>query len=171
MRPHEHFLVAFLPVFVYVLLRYRRIPSKGMVFVLVIGSQLPDLVDKPLAFSIGILPSGRVFMHSLPFALPLAVLVLVYAWATDRSYLGIGFVWAHLLHLAGDFRFSLFKGQIPPDLIWPFAPASPSPDIPFWARNTPVTVEIWTAFSVLVIGTAVIMFSADVVSQLRHSTG
>ena len=169
MRPHEHFLVAFLPVFVYALIRYRRLPSKAMLFVVVIGSLFPDIVDKPLAFSAGILPSGRVFMHSLPFVIPLSIIVLAYGSFTDRSHLGLGFVWAHMTHLIGDFRSSLFDGQIPPDLIWPLAPASFSPDIPWWARTTPVTVEVWTTFSVLVLGATVIVLSRDILSQFRQS--
>lgn len=170
MRPHEHFLVALLPVFVYTLIRYRRPPSKSMLFVVFIGSQFPDIVDKPLAFSAGILPSGRVFMHSLPFVIPFSIIVLAYGIFTDRPHFGIGFVWAHLLHLVGDFRFSLFDGQIPPDLIWPLAPASPSPDIPFWARTTPITVEVWTTFSLLILSVGVIVLSLDILSQFEQST-
>ena len=70
MFPIEHFLVAFLPVLMYVLVIDRRLPTVRLVAVAFIGSQFPDLVDKPLAYQFGLIPSGRVFMHSLPIALP-----------------------------------------------------------------------------------------------------
>jgi hypothetical protein len=48
--PHEHLLVALLPVVAYVGVRDRS------------RSQFPDLVDKPLAHQFCVLPSGRVFI-------------------------------------------------------------------------------------------------------------
>ena len=102
MLPHEHFLVAALPVVGYFLLRYQRLPSKNMIFVVSVGSQFPDLVDKPLAHTVALLPSGRVFMHSLPFAIPISILVLWYGIVTDRPALSDGFVFSYVIHIFAD---------------------------------------------------------------------
>lgn len=52
-----------------------RAPSVPEFWVVVVGSQFPDLVDKPLAWTVPILPSGRSLGHSLvTIAVLLAVL-------------------------------------------------------------------------------------------------
>ena len=77
MRPIEHFIVALLPVLVGVLAVKRCLPSLQFIGVVFVGSQFPDLIDKPLALELGLIPSGRVFTHSLPTAMPV---LLVIAW-------------------------------------------------------------------------------------------
>ena len=133
MFPHEHLLVALLPVVTYVVVRDRRLPTPGVVFVTAVGSQFPDLVDKPLAHQFGVLPSGRVFMHSLPFAIPVAIAVLVYGWRTERPRVAGAFVGAYLLHLVGDTYRSLLAGEIPADLLWPCIAAQSRSSGPSWA--------------------------------------
>ena len=39
--------------------RFGRPPTDRATLLLVIGTQLPDLVDKPLAWWLGVLPAGR----------------------------------------------------------------------------------------------------------------
>ncbi|ERH00282.1 MAG: putative membrane-bound metal-dependent hydrolase (DUF457), partial [Haloquadratum sp. J07HQX50] len=118
MSPLEHFLVALIPVAIYLLLRRRRLPSKSMLVVICFGSLFPDIVDKPIAYA-DLIPWGRVFMHSLPFAIPVVSLVLIYAVRTNRLHLGAGFSAGYLLHLPGDWHQRLLRGEIPPDLLWP----------------------------------------------------
>ena len=86
MFPIEHFLVAFLPVLMYVLVIDRRLPSVRLAAVAFIGSQFPDLVDKPLAYQSGLIPSGRVFMDSLPIALPFLIGII----QIQGAYLRLG---------------------------------------------------------------------------------
>src|SRR6056297_2800719 len=99
MRPIEHFIVALFFIGLYLLVRTRRLPSLELGGVTFVGSQFPDLIDKPLALQLQLLPTGRVFMHSLPFAIPVWFLVLAYAWKTNRLRGGIVFVIAHASHL------------------------------------------------------------------------
>ncbi|TKX57319.1 metal-dependent hydrolase, partial [Halorubrum sp. ASP1] len=94
MFPIEHFIVAFLPVLMYVLVIDRRLPGVRLATIAFIGSQLPDLVDKPLAYLFGLIPSGRVFMHSLPIALPFLLGTMIYGWKTERNRLSVGFSFA-----------------------------------------------------------------------------
>jgi hypothetical protein len=63
----------FVPVFAYVLVRNRGLPSRALSFAVFVGSQFPDLVDKPLAQELVVIPSGRVFVHSLLFAVLISV--------------------------------------------------------------------------------------------------
>lgn len=167
MWPIEHFVIAFLPAVSYVLVRDHSPPSSSLVFAVFIGSQFPDLIDKPLAYYFGLLPSGRVFMHSLPFALPIAVCVLAYGVWTDRPRLAGGFVLAQLLHLYADNRGSLRAGLTPPDLLWPFAAPQPRPAVPYWAGPDGINILLWTAFSGVVLSTTAAVMVHDVRLQIQ----
>jgi len=139
-----------------------------VVFATVIGSQFPDLVDKPLAHQFSVLPSGRVFMHSLPFAIPVALGVLAYGWQTDRPRVAGAFVGAYGLHLLGDTYHTILNGQIPPDLLWPFVAAQSRPPVPFWAGVNGINVQLWTAFSGVMLGVTVVVVIRDVWLQCRR---
>jgi len=167
--PWGHFLIAFLPVVTYVVVRDRRLPTLRFVGVVFVGSQFPDMVDKPLAHQFGILPSGRVFMHSLPIALPLLLIVGLYGWQTDRTRASSAFIFAHLSHILAD-NYNAFLGpdpQIPPDLLWPFAPPIARPIVPEWAGPGGINVELWTLFSIAVLSIVTYSLTVDVREQLR----
>ena len=169
MFPHEHLLAALLPVAAYVGVRDRRLPARGAAFATAVGSQFPDLVDKPLAHQFGVLPSGRVFIHSLPFALPIVAGVLAYGHYTERPRVAGAFAAAYLSHLAGDTYRSLLVGQVPPDLLWPFVAARPRPIVPFWAGVDGINVRLWTAFSAVVLGVTLVVVTVDVRRQVRRT--
>lgn len=165
MSPLEHFLAGFVPVLVYFILRYRQLPSVGVVFVIFVGSQFPDLVDKPLSLA-NVIPWGRVFMHSLPFALPVAAVVLLYAVATDQQHLGVGFVFAYLLHIPGDWYGRLLSGEIPPDILWPIMPIPAHPNAPWWGGPGDIYAYIWSFYSIFVLSFTFTMLTADISHQL-----
>jgi|AntDeeMetageno50_2_1112565.scaffolds.fasta_scaffold05871_2 membrane-bound metal-dependent hydrolase YbcI (DUF457 family) len=164
--PHEHLLVALLPVVAYVTGRDRRLPTQGVMFATAVGSQFPDLVDKPLAHQFGVLPSGRVFMHSLPFTIPTTIVVLAYGWYTKRLRVAGAFVSAYLLHLVGDTYQLLLQSQIPSDLLWPFVAAQPRPEVPFWAGVDGINVWLWTVFSATVLTVSLVVIVQDLSRQL-----
>jgi membrane-bound metal-dependent hydrolase YbcI (DUF457 family) len=166
--PHEHLLVALLPVVAYVGVRDRQLPTRAVAFATAVGSQFPDLVDKPLAHQFGVLPSGRVFIHSLPFALPIAAAVLAYGYRTERPRVAGAFVAAYLLHMIGDTYRSLLAGEVPPDLLWPFVAVQPRSTVPFWAGVNGINVRIWTAFSAVVLGVTLLVVVQDVRHQVRR---
>ncbi|TKX84627.1 metal-dependent hydrolase [Halorubrum sp. SS5] len=168
MFPHEHLLVALLPVAAYVGVRDRHLPTRAVTLATAVGSQFPDLVDKPLAHQFGVLPSGRVFIHSLPFALPIAAVVLAYGRYTDRPRVAGAFAAAYLLHVIGDTYRSLLAGRIPADLLWPFAAAQPRPTVPFWAGVDGINVRLWTGFSAIVLGVTLLVVLRDVQQQVRR---
>ncbi len=117
-------------------LAYRLLPTKRkahesvlVLLVLLVGTQLPDLVDKPLAWWATILPTGRSFAHSL---LTLSVfIVLAYAVARryDRTDLAFAASFGYASHLVGDSLNSLLRLQFA-DLTFLLWPVLPSPDYP-----------------------------------------
>jgi len=167
MLPPEHFLAAFVPVLAYFAIRYRQFPSVGVVFVVFVGSQFPDLIDKPLSLA-NVIPWGRVFIHSLPFAIPIAAVVLWYAVATNQQHLGGGFVFAYLLHIPGDWYGRLLSGDIPPDLLWPIMSIPAHPDAPGWGGPGDIYAYIWSFYAILLLSLAITMLTANVSYQIVH---
>jgi hypothetical protein len=165
--PSEHFIIALLPVAGYALLRDRHLPSLQLVAVTFFGSQFPDLIDKPLAYELHLIPSGRVFMHSLPFAVPLSIAVVAYAVRTDRTRLGAAFAFAHLSHLVADNQRILPPDPyVSSDLLWPLQPPVMRPAVPQWVGEGAVNLHLWTGFSVLVLALAAYILVVDLQTQL-----
>lgn len=86
-----------------------RRPDGVSVFVLLLGTQLPDLVDKPLSWFLGVFPQGYSVGHSVFVALPVGLVVL----AVFRTYTRatIAFVVGYWSHLAGDIGFGLLTSH------------------------------------------------------------
>ena len=82
--------------------RFDRAPQPAPALAFVFGSQLPDLIDKPLAWWLGVLPSGRSLAHSLFFAAVVISLAYVLAHRVDRVELATAFTVGHLSHLLAD---------------------------------------------------------------------
>jgi len=150
-HPIEHLIVAYVPIFCYALLKERRVPPLKLTGVIFIGSQFPDLIDKPLALQFNWIPTGRVFMHSLPFAVPIWIIVSGYTWKTDRPHVGVSFTFAYFSHLIADNYITLVAGRIPNDLIWPVLPPTPRPPVPYWVGPNSINLHLWTAFSTVVL--------------------
>lgn len=104
MWPWGHLAVGYVVYAVYTRYWHDRTPVGGPVVVLTVATQLPDLVDKPLAYTIGVLPGGRSLAHSLLIAGPVCMLALEFARRHDdwRAHAGIGFVIGYGTHLLGD---------------------------------------------------------------------
>lgn len=154
MEPGNHILLALFPVVGYSLLRHRR-PTTGPILLLVIGASLfPDLVDKPLAWTLGVVPSGRMVAHSLVIAVPIVALVYLLAvWTGRRSY-GVAFLWGYLIHITGDFYPILWHGTdyyFFPNLFWPLLKANPDPNPGFGDKIPVLSVEILPKLTVLAL--------------------
>lgn len=137
MQPTTHILIGIALVVAVVLLVERRFPTWQLVFVTMFASVLPDLVDKPLAWTFAVMPSGRAGLHSLPIALPLVALVLLVAYRRDRLGYGLAFAWGYLAHIAADFRAVLTAGTdyyYFPNLFWPLVQANPDTNLSFVGR-------------------------------------
>jgi membrane-bound metal-dependent hydrolase YbcI (DUF457 family) len=121
MMPWGHFVVGAVPFVGISLARYRSFPPGHVLFALALGTQFPDIVDKPLAWGLDIIVNGRMFMHSLVFAVPVSIAVLVLAARYGARRSGVAFVFGYLLHLPGDF-YSAVVGPntyVPRNMVWP----------------------------------------------------
>jgi hypothetical protein len=124
MWPWEHLAVGYLAYAALVHLVARRPPAGDAVVVLAVATQLPDLIDKPLAWSLAVLPSGASLAHSLAFALPATLVALALARRVGHTRLGVAFAVGYLLHLPADALYPALLGRGPKVafLFWPFVP-------------------------------------------------
>jgi len=124
MWPWAHAAVGYL---LYATYAYRRgLPLRGLpVVAAVIATQGPDLLDKPLAWTFAILPTGRSLGHSLFFAALLAA-VGWYALARrfGRPNIAVGAAVGYLSHLPADGLGAILAGRWADlsYLAWPLLP-------------------------------------------------
>ncbi|AFZ72258.1 metal-dependent hydrolase [Natronobacterium gregoryi] len=121
MWPWGHLAVAYLLYTGYTHRRFDRAPLAVPTLALAVGSQFPDLIDKPLAWAVSVLPGGRTLGHSLLFAAVLVPVVALLADRLERQNVGIAFVVGHLSHLAADVPPSALTGDFTGTgfLLWP----------------------------------------------------
>jgi hypothetical protein len=124
MWPWEHLAVGYVLVSLAARARGVRIDDATL-YALAVGTQFPDLVDKPLAWTFEVLPSGTTLAHSVFFAVPLsAVVVAVARNARDGRWRrpGAAFVLGYLAHLPGDMLYgTVTTGRAPSVgvVLWP----------------------------------------------------
>jgi hypothetical protein len=125
MYPWGHLAVGYLCYSIAIRLRYRRPPDGQAVLALGIGTQFPDLIDKPLSWTFGILPSGRSMGHSLVFATLLGIVVWYVVRQYDRRTEAVAFFCGHLLHIVGDALPIVLAGRWERlgMVLWPVIPA------------------------------------------------
>ena len=124
MWPLGHVAVAYLCYTLATRARFDAPPTAVPVLCLVLGSQLPDLVDKPLAWYLGVLPTGRTLGHSLFLLVPLSIAVLAVAGRYDRREYGVAFAIGALSHTVVDAVPALWEGSSSAiHLLWPLIPA------------------------------------------------
>lgn len=124
MWPWDHLAFGYV---LYLIVSSRRPWSKpdDLTFItLAIGSQLPDIIDKPLAWSVGVLPSGLSLGHSLLFLVSLTVITAALSNRYGRPELAGSVIVGVSSHLIGDVLFALLTGAPRPYhfLFWPVIP-------------------------------------------------
>lgn len=100
-------------------------PGHWATIITVVASLLPDIVDKPLAWGIGVLPAGRSLGHSLLVAIPVILVIYAVSWRLKRGPIATPLAVGYLSHLAGDVIYPLvvkreFRAGF---LFWPLRPA------------------------------------------------
>jgi len=102
-------------------------PSDSSIIALAIGTQFPDLIDKPLAWSFELLPSGRSLAHSLLTAMLVCAIVVVVARRYNRSESAWAFTIGYTAHLLGDALLPLIRLDVEflTFLAWPVLPLPP----------------------------------------------
>lgn len=127
------------------------------------GSQLADLIDKPLTWTFGILEYGRSLGHSLLVVLP--VLALLWWWLGDdhpEALLALGVGW--LSHPLAD-SVGLFLDWDPDGLVyvvWPLLPM-PEPGIEqsFVAHLLSLRLDPMFALEMLLVALAFVVWRRD----------
>ena len=120
MWPWGHLAFAYVLYSGVVHLRYRRGPAWPGIVLVALGSQTPDLIDKPLAWTLNVLPSGRSLGHS--FLVGTVVVFVAVALLRRYRLKGWPFALGYYSHLLGDSIRPLLDGRIHDlaFLLWPF---------------------------------------------------
>ncbi|WP_324759614.1 metal-dependent hydrolase [Haloarcula sp. GH36] len=123
MWPWGHAAVGYIAYSLYVRRDGRR-PTAVAVVALAIGTQFPDLVDKPLGWTLGILPGGRTLAHSLLTFAVVGVAVLYVARHYRQRPLGVAFLIGYLSHTLSDGLYAAIDGEFADltYLLWPVLP-------------------------------------------------
>ena len=127
MWPWGHAATGYLLYALYTHSRYDRPPEGMSTLIVLFGTQLPDLIDKPLAWTLLVLPSGRSLGHSLLLLVPLSLLVYALAVRYQNANWGIAFAVGVLSHAVVDVLSPVVHGEFAyiTSLVWPLFPPPP----------------------------------------------
>ncbi|MFW6320607.1 MAG: metal-dependent hydrolase [Halohasta sp.] len=128
MWPLGHAAVAYLGYSASTRTRTGTPPGSLALVALAVGSQLPDLVDKPLSWYLGVLPTGRSLGHSVFFLVPLAAVVYVLARRYSRAEYGLAFGVGLGTHLLADALPLLWGDGDIALMLWPLLSIEGYPD-------------------------------------------
>ncbi|TKX71547.1 metal-dependent hydrolase [Halorubrum sp. SP9] len=125
MWPWSHLAVGYVAFSAFVRIALRRRPSDRAAVVLAVATQLPDLIDKPLAWQFGLLSNGVGAAHSLIVGVPVALAVAVGLRFRGQAEFGAAVAIGNVIHVLGDILFAGLFGRPPvlPSFLWPvYAP-------------------------------------------------
>lgn len=151
MWPWGHLAVGYLLYSVFTHIRERRPPDGVATIALALGTQFPDLVDKPLAWTFGIIPNGRSLTHSFLIAVVLVAVLEVVLRRRDNGAVATAFGIGYLSHLFGDALYPFLTGDyyLISFLAWPLVPAIEYPtEQNFAAHLRELTLESFVSFEV-----------------------
>jgi hypothetical protein len=96
-------------------------PVGGPTLVLAVATQIPDLVDKPLSWSLRTFETGYGAAHSVFVAVPAVAAVVVLAHHVDRRQYGLAFAVGYGSHLLADVALAavLSKPVVFGRVLWP----------------------------------------------------
>jgi hypothetical protein len=124
MWPWAHAALGYLCYTLYLRLRTQERPAGRPVLVLALATQLPDLVDKPLAWYVDVLPYGRTLAHSVLLGGVVAALISLLLRRQGYNPESVAFAVGYYSHLFGD-AFGHLIGWNVADLaflLWPVLP-------------------------------------------------
>lgn len=152
MWPWGHLAFGYFSYSVFTRLSSLRELDGYSVLLVVFGTQFPDIVDKPLAWTFHVLPSGRSLAHSVFVAVFVSILVGMYCRYRGRSDLGIAFTVGYVSHLIGDGLGVLLAGEYAylSYLGWPILPPPPYGDEGGFLAHIP-TIGLTPSFMLQVV--------------------
>jgi hypothetical protein len=124
MWPWGHAALGYLLYALYARVRTHDRPTGRGVIALLVGTQAPDLVDKPLAWYADVLPYGRSLAHSVLTGGPILLAVVLYLRHRGHRRLATAFAVGYLSHLVGDAYTFVLDGTYEhlAFLVWPLLP-------------------------------------------------
>lgn len=127
MWPQEHAGVGYLLYSIGLRLLGREPPSDVETLGLLVATQVPDLVDKPLSWGLGWFPSGYAVGHSVFVALPLGIAGLAYGRWSGHTRTSAAVVLGYWSHLLADVVSPIRAGDPaqPGRLLWPVVEMAP----------------------------------------------
>lgn len=151
-------------------------PPGAAVVALAIGSQFPDLVDKPLAWTLMVLPAGRSLGHSLFLTAALVAVGVAYARRVPRHRApAYAFLLGYVSHLVTDAVDTLVGGGEVADLgslLWPVvAVESTEHGLSFVEFFLALRLTPWVAFELALTLLAVGVWIYDGAPGLRTLAG
>jgi len=163
MWPWGHAAVGYL-VYSLVVRSRGETPGGLAVLALGVGTQFPDLVDKPFGWTLGILPGGRSLAHSLlTFALVTAVLVYITRRSRHRR-LTFAFSVGYLTHTLSDGLAAAVDGAYGDlsYLLWPLLPMPAyETEQTFVAHFAQLSLDSWLAVEGGLIVLAIVLWQLD----------
>lgn len=163
MWPWAHLAVGYLVYAAIVRYRGRRVPGDVPALAVALGTQAPDLVDKPLAWYLPVLPGGRSLAHSV-----FAMAVVVGATVTVLRYRGrataaVAFAVGYLTHPIADAVDPVLAAEYADlaFLLWPVValPQHEGPSGLFAViQRTEFTVLFALQIAITVVGVAVWLY-------------
>lgn len=173
MLPLGHLAFAYLWYAAYAAIGTHRLPARLALVPLAIGSQFPDLIDKPLAY-LEVLRYGRSLAHSL---FTFTICSLAVWWVTTRLHgrwtaeslperlrivTPAAFALGYLSHLLGDTYEFLLTGDLwaARFLVYPLVsvPESPADDVAPWIRLFRIYQEMGSHPQLNLIILAIVVF-------------
>ena len=124
MWPWGHAALGYLLYSVFVRLRTREPPTGVGVVALLVGTQAPDLIDKPLAWYLHVLEYGRSLAHSVFTGGVILLTVVLFLRHRGHRAAATAFAIGYLSHLVGDSYTFVLAGdwEYLAFLVWPLLP-------------------------------------------------
>lgn len=137
MWPWEHLLFGYVWYSAVNHTVWRRPISDAEGLAIALATQAPDLIDKPLSWTLGVVATGYGPAHSVLVGLPILGLVAAGVWARGRARLAAALVVAYSSHLVADALALRANGPTFERLLWPLSSFQPyESDLSFVERFT-----------------------------------
>ncbi|WP_254272353.1 metal-dependent hydrolase [Haloarcula marina] len=141
-----------------------RTPAGSSVIALGLGTQFPDLVDKPLGWTLGLLPGGRSLAHSLLTLTVLAAVLWYVGHRYRRQDLTFPFLFGSVSHVLSDGLYAALEGNYGDlsYLLWPVLPV-PEADVEqsFLAHFAELTLSSTVTFEIVLFVAATVIWVVD----------
>ncbi|WP_436907516.1 metal-dependent hydrolase [Halosimplex marinum] len=166
MWPWGHLALAYLAYSLYSRVGRGHRPTAATALVVVFASQFPDLVDKPLAWTLSVLPSGRSLAHSLLVLAPLVALLYSVARVREEGEepLAVAFGIGAVVHAFGDALYSLVALEFREAgfMLWPAVPPlEHEVEQSFTAHFALIDASPELYFEFLLVAVAAVVWRAD----------